>query len=701
MICCLNPDCSNPQNSQSHKICQTCNTPLVLLLRNRFRVIRVLSDEGGFGRTYISEDIDKLNELCVIKQLAPKFRGTWSQKKATQLFSEEAKRLQELGQHPQIPTLIAYFEQDNCLYLVQQFIDGQNLFNELKSRRIYQDWDIQSMLLDLLPIIKFVHQNGVIHRDIKPENIIRRKTDGRLTLIDFGSSKQLTAQVQRKNGTSIGSHGYSPIEQIRDGKAYPASDLFSLGATCFHLLTGISPFQLWMEYGYTWVENWQHYLRFPLSLELTEIMDKLLQKEIKNRYQSADEVIRDLMKKHTHILPAANHKIIKTPVKNSQTYSSKYIWIRNLISILGIIVFFALAESGYREFRKLKTNFSFSLSQPGNSPSKSVISEKSWSLVNTFDGHKSKVLSVAMSPNGKMIVSSSNCDNSQCHNIKLWNVITGKEITNLQGHSQNVNVVAITTDGKILVSGSDDKTIKIWSLQTNQLIHTLNGHTDAVHSLVISGDGKTLISASDDKTIKVWNLITGKLIRTLIGHKYWVRSVDINYDGVTLASGSFDKTIKLWNINQQAPIQNLATSSQTVIAVAFSPNGKIIASASRDRTIKLWNLQTLKEIRTLMVEDNSVNTIAFSPDGKILASAGRNISGEQIHHTIKLWNVATGEEMLILTGHINAVTSLAFSADGKFLVSSGEDNLIKIWQIPVKNDRNFSSESLIYKSKVQ
>ncbi|MFO0173892.1 MAG: protein kinase domain-containing protein, partial [Aphanizomenon sp.] len=105
--------------------------------------------------------------------------------------------------------------------------------------------------------------NGVIHRDIKPENIIRRKTDGRLTLIDFGSSKQLTAQVQRKNGTSIGSHGYSPIEQIRDGKAYPASDLFSLGATCFHLLTGISPFQLWMEYGYTWVENWQHSLRFP------------------------------------------------------------------------------------------------------------------------------------------------------------------------------------------------------------------------------------------------------------------------------------------------------------------------------------------------------------------------------------------------------------------------------------------------------
>jgi len=698
MICCLNPDCSNPQNPNNHKVCQTCQTPLVTLLRNRFRVIRVLSDEGGFGRTYISEDIDKLNELCVIKQLAPKFQGTWSQKKAIQLFSEEAKRLQELGEHPQIPTLIAYFQQENCLYLVQQFIDGQNLFNELQSRRIYKDWDIQAILLDLLPIIKFVHQHGVIHRDIKPENIIRRKSDGRLIIIDFGSSKQLTAQVQRKNGTSIGSHGYSPIEQIRDGKAYPSSDLFSLGATCFHLLTGISPFQLWMEYGYSWIENWQHYLRFPLSLELTEIIDKLLQKELQERYQSADEVIRDLMKKHTHILPAAGHKIIKSPINNSQIHSSKYIWVRNLTFLLGIIVFVALAESGYREFRKLKPDFSFSWSQPGKNKLISAISEKNLSLVNTFSGHKSKILSVVMSPNGKLIISGGDCPESkniQCHNLKLWDVITGKEITSFQGHSQNVNTVAITANGKILVSGSDDKTIKVWNLQTNQLIHTLNSHTDAVHSLAISADGKTLVSGSDDKTIKVWNLITGKLIRTLIGHKYWVRSVDISPDGVTLASGSFDKTIKLWNINQAEPIQDLATSLQTVIAVAFSPDGKILASSSRDRTIKLWNLQTRKEIRTLIVEDNSINTIAFSPDGKILASAGRNISGEQNYHTIKLWNVATGEEMLTLTGHTNAVTSLAFSADGKFLVSGGEDNLIKIWQVSVKNDKNSAHRGLV------
>lgn len=690
MICCLNPECSNPQNPDGYTICQTCDTPLVALLRNRFRVMGVLSDEGGFGRTYLAEDTDKLNELCVVKQLAPKFQGTWSQKKAIQLFSQEAKRLKELGEHPQIPTLIAYFEQNNCLYLVQQFINGQNLFNELKCRKIYRDWDIQAILLDLLPIIKFIHEHDIIHRDIKPENIIRRKCDGRLTLIDFGSAKHLTTRMKTEHGTCIGSHGYSPIEQIRDGKAYPASDLFSLGATCFHLLTGISPFQLWMEYGYGWVSNWQRYLRSPLSRELTEIMDKLLQKESQDRYQSADEVIKDLIKQHNLILPSANSKILKSINKDTPEYLQKYILVRNLILLSGIIVCFALAESGYREFNKLKNNFSFSLSQPGNIRAISASNHENLSLVNTLAGHTSKVLSVVMRPDGKMIVSGGDCNDSKCHgNLILWDVITGVKITSLNGHSQNVNIVTISGDGKILVSGSDDETIKVWNLQTSKLIYTLTGHTDAVHSLAISADNKTLVSASDDKTIKVWDLTTGKLIRTLRGHKYWVRAVDMSRDSVTVASGSFDKTIKLWNINQEAPIRTLTTGSQTVIAVAFSPDGKILASSSRDRlsadrkyrSIKLWNLQTFKEIRTFMVEDNSVNTIAFSPDGKILASAGRNLSGEKSYHTIKLWNVTTGGEMTTLTGHSNSVTSLAFSADGKFLVSGGEDNLIKIWQV--------------------
>ncbi|WP_341526079.1 serine/threonine-protein kinase [Nostoc sp. UHCC 0302] len=675
MICCLNPDCPNPLNPNGKKLCQTCSTPLVSLLRNRFRVIRVLSDEGGFGRTYLSEDTDKLNEHCVIKQLAPKFQGTWSQKKAMELFADEAKRLQELGEHPQIPTLLAYFEQDNCLYLVQQFINGQNLLKELQQRKTYSSGEIKAILLDLLPILKFIHDRGVIHRDIKPENIIRRKGDGRLSLIDFGSSKQLTARVQNKSGTSIGSHGYSPIEQIRDGKAYPASDLFSIGATCFHLITGTSPFQLWMEYGYGWVTNWRQYLRKPLSAELDIVLDKLLRKDIQQRYQSADEVIIDLAQKPTLALPPAGKSSAKIPATQAPYLPIRYTILRALILLSALMLLFGFGESWYQQYRRIYNSLSSRLNHQNNSGNGEAvfgqlpkISLANISLVKTLQGHENSVSSVVISPDGQTIASSGN------GTIKLWNLATGKEISSLNGHFQQINVVVISPDGKTLVSGSDDNTIKIWNLATGRQIRTLTGHSDAVHALVITPDGKTLVSGSDDSTIKIWNLATGRQIRTLMGHTFWVRSVAISSDGATLASGSYDKTIKLWNMSKGYSILTLGENSQTVTSVVISPDGKILASASRDRTIKLWNLATGDLMRTLAGHTNTVTSVAISPDGKILASASRD-------RTIKLWNLATGEEILTLAGHTNTVTSVAFSPDGKTLVSGSEDNTIKIWRI--------------------
>ncbi|MEH2169971.1 MAG: serine/threonine-protein kinase [Nostoc sp.] len=673
MICCLNPDCSNPLNPNGKKFCQSCSTPLVSLLRNRFRVIRVLSDEGGFGRTYLSEDVDKLNERCVIKQLAPKFQGTWSQKKAMELFAEEAQRLQDLGEHPQIPTLIAYFEQDGCLYLVQQFINGENLLKELQQRKAYNARDIQSILLDLLPILKFIHDRKIIHRDIKPENIIRNKNDGRLSLIDFGSSKQFTAKVQQKSGTSIGSHGYSPLEQIRDGKAFPASDLFGVGATCFHLLTGNSPFQLWMESGYAWVSNWREYLQSPLNPELDFVIDKLLKKDIHERYQSAEEVLRDLTPKQLLALPPAGKSSGKLPPTKAPSLAKSYPLLRILILVSAFILLFGFSESWYKNFRRIQTSLVSRLIQH-NSPGKndailSQISLGKVSLANTLQGHENSVLSVAISPDGKTIASSGND-----RTIKLWNLVTGKLISSLNGHFQQVNVVVISPDGKLLVSASDDNTIKIWNLATRKQIRTLMGHSDSVHALAISADSETLVTGSDDNTIKIWDLATGELIRTLAGHTFWVRSVAISPDGVILASGSFDKTIKIWNRAKGYPIRTLEGNSQTVTTVAISPNGKTLASAGRDRTIKLWNLATGRELRTLAGHGNTVTSVAFSADGKILASGSRD-------RTIKLWNLATGEEIITLTGHTNTVTSVTFSPDGKTLVSGSEDNTIKIWRL--------------------
>ncbi|MDM9380794.1 serine/threonine-protein kinase [Chlorogloeopsis sp. ULAP01] len=673
MICCLNPDCPYPLNPDGMDFCQTCNTPLVALLRNRFHVTRVLSDEGGFGRTYLAEDLDKLNERCVIKQLAPKFQDSWALSKAMDLFHKEAQRLQQLGEHSQIPTLLAYFEENNYLYLVQQFIDGQNLLKELQQKRGYSAKEVREILLDLLPVLKFIHERGVIHRDIKPQNIIRRKSDGRLCLIDFGSSKQLTAKVQIPMGTSIGSHGYSAIEQIRDGKAYPASDLFSLGATCFHLLTGVSPFKLWTENGYAWAQDWREFLKNPISDELAEVIDKLLEKDVKQRYQSADQVLKDLFPKQTSLTKQANTPT-DLPQIQPTLVSRKYTLLRNFFLFCSVILLLVLGQFFYRQSGRLELSISSSFGKSHHhADSNKIIPQtevtlRNFYLANTFKSPDRSVLSVAFDPHGKTIVSNSG------NTIKMWSLATGQEIYTLKGHTGRVNIIAMTLDGQTLVSGSEDKTIKLWNLARGQEIRTLDGYFNSVRAFAISPDGKTLAIGGDGNTIKLWDLTTGQQIRTLRSHSSWVSSVAFSPDGQTLASGSRDKTIKLWNLANGETIRTFTGHSQTVTSIAITPDGNTLVSGSEDKTIKLWNLDTGQQIRTLREHSDQVNAIAITSDGHILASGS-------LDQTIKLWNLDTGEEIQTLEGHDGKIQSLTFSQDGKTLVSSAFEHTIKVWRM--------------------
>ncbi|MDX2099347.1 MAG: serine/threonine-protein kinase, partial [Leptolyngbyaceae cyanobacterium bins.59] len=294
MICCLNPACQQPQNSDDAAVCRSCGAELNPLLRNRYRVIQTLG-QGGFGRTYLALDEDRLKTRCVIKQFSPQFHGAKSLDKAIEMFSQEAMRLNELGEHPQIPTLLAYFEQSQRLYLVQEFVEGQNLAQELQRQGAFSEQRIRELLQGVLPVLKFIHDRQVIHRDITPTNIMRRQADGRLMLIDFGVSKQVIGVSPIMTGTRIGTEGFSPMEQLRSGKAFPASDLYSLGAICIFLLTQSHPHDLYDPLAGKWV--WREQLAQrggKISDRLAQILDRLLKDLVGDRYQSADEVIKDL-----------------------------------------------------------------------------------------------------------------------------------------------------------------------------------------------------------------------------------------------------------------------------------------------------------------------------------------------------------------------------------------------------------------------
>jgi len=248
---------------------------------------------------------------------------------------------------------------------------------------------------------------------------------------------------------------------------------------------------------------------------------------------------------------------------------------------------------------------------PSHRLSSQVWNPATINLERTLTGHSGYVESVAISPNGKYIVSGSG-DTT----IKVWNLVGGNLERTLTGHSDWVLSVAISPDGQYIVSGSGDTTIKVWNLVGGNLERTLTGHSDQVFSVAISPDGKYIVSGSGDNTIKVWNLATGNLERTLTGHSDWVLSVAISPDGKYIVSGSGDKTIKVWNLATGNLERTLTGDSDWVLSVAISPDGQYIVSGSRDQTVKVWNLATGNLERTLTGHSNVVFSVAISPDGK-------------------------------------------------------------------------------------
>ena len=265
------------------------------LLDGRYRVVEVLGT-GAFGQTYVAEDTRRPgNPKCVLKHLKPARTDPEFLPTARRLFNSEAETLEQLGNHDQIPRLLAYFEENQEFYLVQEFIEGNSLSAELPPGLQWAEEQVTQLLKEVLSILEFVHSQGVIHRDIKPDNLIRRHSDNKLVLIDFGAVKQiglLSANSQElPNPTiAIGTSGYLPTEQSK-GKPRFNSDIYALGIIGLQASTGLSASDL-EEDTNTGEIVWEHLV--SVSPGLAKILTQMVRYHFRDRYQNAAEALQAL-----------------------------------------------------------------------------------------------------------------------------------------------------------------------------------------------------------------------------------------------------------------------------------------------------------------------------------------------------------------------------------------------------------------------
>jgi serine/threonine protein kinase len=265
-------------------------------LQNRYQLTRVLG-QGGFGRTYLAEDLGRFNEQCAIKEWIPPQSSQDDFNKSRELFQREATTLYQI-EHPQIPQFHAMFEQDQRLFLVQDYVEGPTYRELLEQRRgqgqTFLEQEAKTLIEQLLPVLGYLHDRGIIHRDISPDNIILRSQDQRPVLIDFGIVKEVVTQLRASGSlmaaTTAGKLGYAPSEQMQTGRAYPNSDLYALAVTAIVLLTGREPQDLFDDHSMTW--HWQTFVNVRPGF--AQILNRMLSLRPQDRYSSAADVAQAL-----------------------------------------------------------------------------------------------------------------------------------------------------------------------------------------------------------------------------------------------------------------------------------------------------------------------------------------------------------------------------------------------------------------------
>jgi serine/threonine protein kinase len=615
MSYCLNIRCPKPVNPDRATFCTTCGTRL--RLGDRLFAFQPIG-LGHSSRTFLARDESKLVDArCILKEYEQIGDG--------EALRKEIMRLDPILQHPQIPRLYAYFERKGFVYLVQEFISGTSLLQEMQTFGAFDEAKIWALLEELLPVLQFLHTHRVIHRDVKPANLIRRDTGGGnspLVLVDFGAAKYASHSALARVGTVIGSAEYVAPEQLL-GQATFASDLYSLGATCIHLLTGLSPFELVNPADGDWV--WRS-VAGQVGDRLAEIMDRLLAKDLERRYGSVEEVLWDVQAVQGHSKPSPTARPVATPAASAP-------------------------------------------SSPSIPPGESwhcAVSQTVGTQINDLQVSTELPRCIIAGNDGK---------------VYTWAMDPETPLEDWSAHRQPIEAIALLPDGEVVTAGRD-RTLKVWERLKDGYVlqQTWVGHGDIVTAIALDATGKVLYSSSRDQTIRGWDLASGTLRHTF-EQGAAVESLCASPVHPFLVSGDAQGRVALWHTGTGEHLRSFAKHGGGVGAVALislepmrvpaDPDRLGVLSSGWDMETRLRNGMTGGLYRLLRGHHLPVTAIALRGDGQRWATASHD-------GTIRIWSVGQESAVAILEGS-HPIGAIAFTPAGD-LVCGRQDGRVELWQ---------------------